>query len=72
MSDLQIRAENFTTATALVKELAVLLQQSDCNVIVLASPSQWDRILGELEGKELKSRVHIVGLQEEEQCTQEI
>lgn len=68
MSSLHVNADRFTTTAALVKELSVLLQESDCKVIVLASPASWDRIISELEDKKLSGRVKIVGLQEDEPC----
>jgi hypothetical protein len=63
--ELQLEARNFTTPTALAREVLYLLDESDCKVIILVNEEALARIASELEGRVLMGRVKIVRLEEE-------
>ena len=48
-NELRIESGRFTTAAALVKEVATLLADAGCTVVVLAPRGSWDQIVEQLQ-----------------------
>ncbi len=73
-NELRIESGRFTTAAALVKEVATLLADAGCTVVVLAPRDSWDQIVEQLQECEHVDRVRMVELTEEDEegpCTPE-
>jgi riboflavin synthase len=63
--ELQLEAKRFTTVTALAKATAHLIEDEDCQVVIVVGEEELDRICDELLRRVNADRVRVLTLLED-------